>query len=122
MKYLISLLIATTCSVSFGYGKLVIEPQKLMGEEFKSEPVHINFGFELKESLGKAFIHSTVNTMVMPVGVATEHQWKTYDLKNAIGWQMMEKSSIELGHQMTKDLVTKQSQSMIFAHFETAIW
>jgi hypothetical protein len=112
----------TACSVSFGYGKLTIEPQKMLGEEFKSEPVHINFGFEVKEHLGQAFLHSSAVAQVQPIGIATEHQWKTFEMKNALGWQMMEKASVEIGHKQMKDLVSKETSQMVFANLSTDIW
>lgn len=122
MKYLISLLLMTACSVSFGYGKLVIEPQKMMGDDYKSEPVHMNFGFEIKEYLGKVFVHSSVEAMVKPTGIATEHKWQTFEMKNALGWQLMEKASVELGHKSVNDLVSKDKQNILFANYSVQIW
>lgn len=122
MKYLISLLLMTVCSVSFGYGKLTIEPQKILGEEYASEPVHMNFGFEVKESFGKVFVHSSVDAMVKPTGIATEHKWQTFEMKNALGWQLMEKASIELGHKSVNDLVSKAGQNIAFVSYSADIW
>lgn len=103
-------------------GKIILEPTKLLGEKNESEPIQIKMGLSIYQKLGKVFWNSWTGTMAEPSGVGTEHEYKYVTFKNGLGIQPMDHFTVELGHQMNKNLDDGTSQNQIYARLATQLW